>query len=154
MLAPSQLQHVSPISVSESIGQVHALLVEHWHEVAKNKQLMVLKPNLPAYERLEAAGMLISLGAFVGAEMVGYSVSTVQPHLHYADLVYAQNDVLFVREQHRGRLGLKLIRETERAAKDRGARMMMWHAKPGTTLDLLLPRLGYGIQDVIYAREV
>jgi hypothetical protein len=64
-----------------------------------------------------------------------------------------QNDLLFVRKSHRrGMTGMRLITATERAAKERGVKMMLWHAKPGTTLDRMLPRLGYGIQDVIYSQ--
>jgi GNAT superfamily N-acetyltransferase len=65
-------------------------------------------------------------------------------NLHYGDLLMCQNDLLFVRKSHRrGMTGMRLITATERAAKDRGVKMMLWHAKPGTTLDRMLPKLGY-----------
>ena len=70
-------------------------------------------------------------------------------------MLYCHNDVLFVaKEYRRGRLGLGLIRATEREAKKRGAQMVSWHAKQGTALEALMPRLGYGVQDIIYSREV
>lgn len=146
---------IEPISVINSLDQVQALLVEHWDEIARNKALMVLKPHTELYAELERMDALISLGAFDGDEMVGYAVTTISKHLHYADLVYAQNDVIFLRRSYRaGRLGLQLMRESEARARARGARLFTWHAKPDTALAALLPRLGYGVQDIVYSKEL
>lgn len=143
------------ISVSEHIDQVGELLHEHWLELAKNKTLMVLKPDAARYRAMEQVGMVLALGAFDGDAMVGYSVNFVSQHLHYADLVYAHNDVLFIAQSHRlGRAGYRLIQATEQLAKARGARMLVWHAKQDTPLDSLMPRLGYGVQDILYSKEL
>jgi hypothetical protein len=29
---------------------------------------------------------------------------------------------------------------------------MLWHAKPRTTLDRMLPRMGYRTQDIVYSQ--
>lgn len=143
------------ISVSKHIGQVDELLREHWLELAKNRELMVLKPDAARYQAMEQAGVVLALGAFDFDTMIGYSVSFIGPHMHYADLCFAQNDVLFVASVHRnGRTGIRLIQETERLAKARGARMMVWHAKQNTALEALLPRLGYGVQDILLSKEL
>lgn len=64
-----------------------------------------------------------------------------------------QNDLLFVAEEHRKtRVGLDLIRETEKQAFARGAEMMLWHAKENTSLSILMPKLGYSVQDIIYSK--
>jgi Acetyltransferase (GNAT) family len=100
--------------------------------------------------------MLLGLFAYEGADLVGYSVSIFNPsHLHYRSLAVVVNDVLYVKPEHRhGRAGLGLIRETERIAKDLGAKLLMWHAKPDTALAAILPRLAYGVQDVLFSREL
>src|SRR4051812_36759929 len=108
-------------TIADKIAHCSSLLDEHWHESARNKHLMVLKPDTVRYASLEAGGALLSLVAYVDDEVVGYSVNIISPHLHYADVVCAHNDVLFVAKAYReSPLGLKLIRETERAAKARG----------------------------------
>ncbi len=147
---------IRPISAVESIETAGPLIREHWEEIARNKQVMVLKPHMDAYRALEQQDALISLGAFDAAgEMQGYSVSIVTRHLHYADLTYAHNDVIFVGQRHRsGTTGVRLMRETEKLAKDRGARLMLWHAKPDTALAGILPRMGYGVQDIVYSRQL
>jgi GNAT superfamily N-acetyltransferase len=138
------------------IDEMWSLLAAHWDEVAKNKQVMVLKPDRAKYEMLEAQGALLCLAAIEpDGEIVGYSVSFVGPHIHYADLVVANNDVLFLREDLRpSSIGLRLLKETERAAKAKGARLMLWHAKEHTALAKIMPRMGYGVQDIIFSKEI
>jgi GNAT superfamily N-acetyltransferase len=137
------------IVASEWIDRAWPLLEEHYAELATVPDIMLLKPDVERYQTLEAAGNLFAIGMFDihgnGAEtLVGYSVNIVCTNLHYGDLLMCQNDLLFVRKSHRrGMTGMRLITATERAAKDRGVKMMLWHAKPGTTLDRMLPKLGY-----------
>jgi GNAT superfamily N-acetyltransferase len=142
-------------TIADKIEHVPGLLEAHWHESARNKHLMVLKPDVARYQALEAAGALLSLVAYVDETIVGYSVNIVSPHLHYADLLCAHNDVLFVAKEYRERsLGLKLIRETERAARARGAHLMLWHAKEDTALSSILPKMGCKVQEIIYTKEL
>lgn len=144
---------IREIRATEWIEQAWRLLEAHREELTTNKGLMILKPDISTYEMLESKNALLSLGAFDGEEIVGYSVNIMAHNLHYSDLMMCQNDVLFVREDRRqGPTGLKLIYETERLAKDRGADLMLWHAKPDTNLNDILPRLAYRVQDVVYTR--
>jgi predicted GNAT superfamily acetyltransferase len=141
--------------VDEMLANAGALFSEHWEEVALNKQVMVLKPDEQKYRAMEANGMLLILGAFCDGRVVGYSVNFVTNHPHYADLIVCNNDLLFVTEDKRcGRLGLQLIRATEKEAKQRGVQLMLWHAKPGTALEQMMPRLGYGVQDTIFSIQI
>lgn len=152
---PQQLLRIIETTIVDKIEHVTGLLEEHWHESARNKHLMVLKPHLERYRSLENAGAVLGLVAYVDDQVVGYSVSLILPHLHYADLLCAHNDALFVAKEYRATpLGLKLIRETERAAKERGAHMIMWHAKEDTALSKILPRLGCRVQEINYTKEL
>ena len=75
--------------------------------------------------------------------------------MHYADLKYSQNDVLFIKKEFRGgRIGLRLMKITEDYAKALGCKVMLWHAKEHTTLSTLLPRLKYGVQDIVFSKEL
>ncbi len=142
--------------LADRIDRMAELLVSHWDEVAKNKRVMVLKPDRERYAYLDENDGLVCLWALdPDGEIVGYSVNFIGPHIHYADLRIANNDVLFLREDLRpSTVGLRLIRETEKAARARGAQLMLWHAKQGTSLDKIMPRLGYGVQDIIYSKEI
>ena len=137
------------------INSMGSLVKAHYDEVAKNKSVMILKPDMDKYQTLEKAGKLLSLAAFVNDKIVGYSVNIVDNHIHYADLTFCINDVLFVDPVYRnGRCGLMLIKQTEQMAKARNAGLILWHAKSGTALDMIMPKIGYSIQEIIYSKVI
>ena len=136
-------------------GVIESLFEEHYEEIALNKKVMVLKPNWDVYYKAEELGTMFMFLAMKGDECLGYSLNFVINHLHYADLDYCQNDILFVQKEHRNsRLGLKLMRATENHAKLLGCKLMLWHCKEKTPLNEILPRLNYGVQDIVYSKEL
>lgn len=143
------------ITVSELFAQAGELFQKHYEEIAHNRKLMQLNPDAECYQLLEERGIAFCVGAFVDDVLVGYSLNLVTSHLHYSDLLVGQNDALFVDPEHRrSRIGLELIDESERIAKSRGAKMMLWHAKDKTTLNSLLPKIGYSLHQILYAKEL
>ena len=96
------------------------LLIEHREELTTDKSLMVLAPNVEAYRQAEEDGLLFALVARCGGRIVGYSANFLVRHLHYMDLIVAQNDVLFVTRSARAATGLRLLAATRAAAKARG----------------------------------
>ena len=142
-------------TVDEMLAEAQTLFDEHYEEIARNKHVMVLKPDEETYRKSEEMGTIFILSARQGDKLIGYSVNFVTNHLHYADLKLAQNDLLFISKEHRGgRVGLKLIKETEKHATLLGCKLMLWHAKESTTLAHMLPRLKYGVQDIIFSKEL
>lgn len=129
------------------------LFHSHWDEIALNKALMKLKPMLDKYYQIEANGMLLIIGAYADGELVGYSVNFMNQHLHYADLWTCMNDIVFIRKDMRKTgIGAGLLKRTEELAKQRGAQMMLWHVKENTALAALMPRIGYGVQDIVFSK--
>ena len=128
----------------------------HYAEVCTDRKLMALDPHWERYWELDAAGLLLTLIARVGAEVVGYSVNILVPqHLHYRSMPFVQNDLIFVRQEHRGRgIGVRLIRETEKVAKALDYQAVMWHAKKDTPLESTLLRMGHHVQDVILMKAL
>jgi uncharacterized protein YqiB (DUF1249 family) len=127
------------------------LLEQHREELTTNKALMRLAPDVDRYRAAETAGALVALVARVGGRMVGYSLNFVSQHLHYTDLRFAQNDVLFVTKDARASVGLRLLRATRVACAAHGAQMIAWHAKPDTPLaKMLAARRNTRLQDLIF----
>ena len=142
-------------SVDEMLAHANVLFEEHYEEIALNKEVMKLKPDEKTYRNLEQMRKIFILSAWQDDVLIGYSVNFVLNHPHYADLVLTQNDLLFIKKEMRGsRAGLRLIKETETHATSLGCKLMLWHAKENTTLAALLPRLKYGVQDIIYSKEL
>lgn len=133
--------------------KMQSLLPLHYDELTKNKDIMILEPDYDKYQLLEDAGVLFGLYAYEDDKLVGYSLNIVSPHLHYKSVVMCSNDLLFLTpEKRQGRVGLMLIKETERVAKERGCNFMLWHAKESTALAAILPKMGCKVQEVMYSK--
>lgn len=142
-------------SLADKISALSALFDEHWQEVGSHKNVRTLSIDTGKYASLEAAGTLFALFVLDGDQVVGYSVNFITTGPHASGTIYAQNDALFVQPAYRKRMaGVRLMQATERAAKAHGAKLMVWHAKEGTGLGPLLQRLGYGVLDVLYSKEI
>ena len=142
-------------TVDEMLAKATILFEEHYEEIARNKEVMKLKPDEETYRNMEKMRRIFILSASQNDVLIGYSVNFVLNHPHYADLVLAQNDLLYIKKEMRGsRAGLRLIKETEIHATSLGCKLMLWHAKENTALGAILPRLKYGVQDIIYSKEL
>lgn len=141
-------------NIAELREDAARLMVAHWAEVGAPNQIEGLDPNWDRYSKLEDAGLLIVLGAFVGEVIVGYSVSVITTHGHNQDQAQLHCDALFVdpRQRHTG-AGSHLIAATEGVADDLDAQMV-WHAKPDTPLDeIMSQRKRLQLIERVYARE-
>ena len=146
---------IRQIKTTEHIDEAWELLEMHREELATYKHLMALKPDMPRYKILEDAGKLIGLGLFDGDKIVGYSILILTHTMHYADLFIAQNDLIYIHPDYRkGKWGLKLIKATEDAARERGIKMILWHGKEKTSFSELMPKLGYIVQDIMFSKEL
>jgi GNAT superfamily N-acetyltransferase len=146
---------ITRVGAIEGYQLVKDLLPRHYEEVAKFKDVSLINPDLDRYEAADRNGRFIALVATVGSDVLGYSANFLNTNLHYSDLLFCQNDVLYVvPEARQSRVGLSLIRETVKLARAAGARLMLWHAKEGTPLDALLPRLKYEVLDKIWAARI
>jgi len=135
--------------------QLDALLEAHWREVAHYQDAVALEPDWTRYEALENAGKLFFIGAHQGWNLVGYSVFTISPHLHYRSHIVASNDVIYLAPSARqGLAGIELLRQSERICAEAGAHRINWHLKPEHDWNAILRRLhkGYRREETIWGR--
>ena len=137
--------------VKDSAG----LLPKHYEESAKHKDVMVLDPDIAKYEGLEQQGNLSIIAAYKEGKMIGYSINFITNNMHYKNLMMGHNDILFVDTEHRNsKVGLKLISLSEKICKEEGCEVYLLHAKEDSPLHRLCPRLGYGVQDIIFSKRL
>lgn len=149
------MYEIKEVSFRESYHEIKELIKEHWDELAKNKELMVLSPDWERYCAIEDAGNLLSLFVYQDGNCIGYSINIISNHLHYMDLQIAYNDVILLKKKYRNSpVGLRLIKQTKEKVRERGCRLLLWHVKKDTTMDKLLPKLGCKLQEVVYSEEL
>ena len=85
-------------TLSDWKDKASPLFQEHYEEIARNKELMQLDVNWPLYEELNNKQALFVYLAMQDNVCIGYSLNLITYHLHYAELKYTQNDVLFIKK--------------------------------------------------------
>lgn len=146
------------IKASERAPEMLHLFEEHADELATQRDIMIVKPDVARYMALEKAGALPSLALIDDCgNIVGYSLNILAKNMHYSDLDMAKNDILFIRKDlRRGSWGVRLIAETERLCKARLDKtfVMLFHGKPDTAFSALMPKLEYGVQDIMFSKVI
>lgn len=149
------MYEIKEVNFQEKYEDISELIKEHWDELAKNKELMVLSPDWERYFSLEKSGNLLSLFVYFEGNCVGYSINILSTPIHYKNLPCAYNDVILLKKEHRNSpIGIRLIKETKKKAKERGCKLLFWHVKENTSISKILPRLGSKVQEVIYSDEL
>jgi predicted GNAT superfamily acetyltransferase len=143
---------VHEVQISDFVDQVQPLLKANWEETGFEFEF---NPDLNRYVGLQLAGWLIAIGAFDGDRLVGYSTAVTSPHLFNPNIIFCSTDALFIMPEYRNSYkAAKLIAETERVAKERGAHHIIWHTRSGTQFAGMLERHGYEIDDVCMRRAL
>ncbi len=139
---------IGPTDIDELRDKARALWVAHYREIATNPKVMKLNPDWKKYYELELRDELACLGARRFGELVGYSVNIITQHLHYSEMTYMENDVLYLADKERkGGVGAMLIDATIEMARGLECKMITFHAKPGTALCRMLGGPGFEIAD-------
>lgn len=138
--------------IADYIDKTSELMQANWDETGFDFPLNL---NKEMYVRFEQMGILVVIGAFDGDEVVGYSIASVLPHPYNPEIACCNSDCLFLRKDYRHtNAGARLVLETERVAKQRGAHRMLWHARGDTEfVDVLLKR-NYEVADVILMKRL
>jgi GNAT superfamily N-acetyltransferase len=129
------------------------ITVDHYEEIAHNKDKIKLDPNWDNYYKLDDAGFLLCCGAYEGGELVGYYISFVMPNLHYSQDLFAVCDVVFILPEYRkGLAGAKLFKFHEERCKELGVSVMTMHVKTDNDFSSLMNRLSWKWAEKVFTK--
>ncbi len=132
--------------------ELEQIFPEHYEELCVTKDFP-LDPDYDAYRRLAQAGMLRCITCRMDADLIGYIVFTIQPHLHYRSCKTAFEDIYYVKKEfRRGRIGIKLFQYAERVLKEHGVNRIIMHTKIHLDNSRLFEYLGYKHTDKLYTK--
>lgn len=132
---------------------LQALLPAHYEELAPYKDVP-LDPDKDFFVKADEAGLIRVFAARENKALVGYAVYFVRQDIHYKSVKLAQQDLLFVAPERRGRFGIRFIRWCEEQLKGEGVRLVMCHAKVHNDFGAVFERMGYKPVDTIYYRRL
>lgn len=129
------------------------LMHSHYDELAPYKDVP-LDPDKEFFIKADEAGLVRVYSAREAGVLVGYAVYFVRSDIHYRSVKLAQQDLLFVAPERRGRFGIRFIRWCEEQLAAEKVGLIMCHAKVHNDFGAVFERLGYKPTDVIYYRKV
>lgn len=135
--------------------EIEPLLVQHYHEVALNKDKIKYDPNWEFYYKAEQLNMFYVFTARTDAgKLVGYNCYFLNPHPHYGGTMCAVNDIFYVVPEYRGKMaGVRLLKFSEDTLhKTRGVTYFFMHVKPDHDFSAILLNRGYSLHEYIYSK--
>ena len=150
--------HFAVESFADVWPEAEPLTRPHWKEIAKNKGLLTLNPDLDKYRRLDANGHLLLVTARADGDLIGYFVWIISAHPHYKHVLAGEEDLHFLSPEYRsgGRYGkdrgygFELLKAARDAAIARGARLLAMREKIKHEHPALMEALGFVPTDVVY----
>ena len=134
------------------IDELQSILPKHYDELCVTKDFPLM-PDYEAYGRLYMAGMLRCITVRDDAELIGYALFIVQPHLHYKSCKTAFEDIYFLKKEYRkGRLGIRLFQFAEKELRNEGVNRIVMHTKIHLDNSSLFEYLGYKLTDKLYTK--
>jgi GNAT superfamily N-acetyltransferase len=135
--------------------QAAPLWERHWEEIALDKAAIKLNVDFRAYDQMDAMGMLHVVVARDAGAIVGYHLSFVRPHFHYANSLTAYTDVYWVApECRKGRVGIALFQFVEKTLKARGVERMFSACKLHKDVGKLFERLGWTETERVFSKRI
>jgi GNAT superfamily N-acetyltransferase len=140
------------------------MLEAHYVEIATDKPIKPLDPDLEKYQGLEEAGLLRIFTAreqytkddrtVAGpGRLIGYFVTIVMKGLHYQQTTLAVNDIMYVDPAYRGgTCGYRLIKHAALDLKNLGADILTIHMKTDYPFRNLLVKLGFHLTEENWER--
>jgi hypothetical protein len=134
----------------------------HWEEIAKNKGLLRLNPDLEKYVYLNEGGRLLLITARADDRLVGYFLWIIMAHPHYKHVLVAEEDLHFLSPEYRSggcygegcQYGYKLLEAARDAAIARGAQLLTMREKVGHEHPSIMNGLGFSATDIVYTHAV
>ncbi len=132
--------------LADILDEMKPMFIEHWNEIALFKEHISLDPDYNKYLEMEAAGLIHVTTARDDGLLIGYMVVFVVWHLHYRQSKTVVSDIYFLRPQYRrGRIGVKLFQNAEKAWKQDGVQVAYVGAKISNDVTKVWERLGYNV---------
>lgn len=137
------------------IDEWKTLAIDHWNEIALNKDKIKLNLAWDKYKALDDAGTWFCVTVRDDGKMVGYFIGFIMPHLHYIDNIMLFYDIFYLKPDYRkGMTGIKLFQVMENEAKKRGVVKMYVSTKLGHDIGRIFEYLGYTAIERVYSKMI
>ena len=139
-------------SAVQIIDEAYELWQEHHNELVGEH--VEFHPDFQKYKQVEQNGNLKVYTVRIKKKLIGYVVFTVLPHHHRTQVIQAENTLFFITKEHRkGLLASKFIRWCEEQLFNSGVSQISMRTKVRASFGILLKRLKYQDEEVVYMKK-
>lgn len=143
-----QIEHWNDI-----IGELKDCFLAHWDEVALDKDTILLDPDWFRYDALDRAGILHTITVRKNGVLIGYHVSLVGGHLHYASTLHAQVDIYYIKPEFRkGRTPINMFKYAEDSLRNIGVKKIYTGCKTHFDHSRLFEFMDYRKTEIVYTK--
>lgn len=130
------------------------LRLRHYDEICTDKRrVMAIDEN--EYGALWIKGALQILTVRDEGKLIGYFVTIIRPHSHYAGTIVGYEDAHYLAPEYRkGGIGLRMVREALGYLKASGVDEVIVHTKVTMPTGKLYEHLGFKATDVLYTKRL
>lgn len=86
--------------LADMLDELKPLLEDHYDEISM--KYSPLNPDYDKYIMVEEMGMLRVVTARKDGQLVGYFITFVHYNMHYRDMIYGVNDIVYIQPEYRG----------------------------------------------------
>jgi GNAT superfamily N-acetyltransferase len=142
-------------TLCQCLDEAGPLLIDHWENIALNKDTIALDPLWDTYRKLEETGNLKIITARQEKKLVGYAAYVISPSLHYSDQIIADADVFWLDPDYRkGMAGMRLFKHAEKVLKSYGVTRVMNKVKIHFDVGKVFERMGYDPIERVYSKSL
>ena len=142
-------------TLSQCLDEARPLLVDHWENIALNKDTIPLNPLWNIYEKLEETGNLKIITARQDEKLVGYAAYVISPSLHYSSQIIADADVFWLDPNYRkGMAGMRLFKHAEKVLRSYGVTRILNKVKIHFDVGKVFERMGYDPIERVYSKSL
>lgn len=137
-----------------TMKELAPLFDDEWQEVSAGKETkQELNPAWEKFMQIESSGMLHLLTARVDGKLIGYLMTIIHPHLHFADVIYGFVDGFYVKPEYRDAGVVEsLIGDNEDMLRSAGIGRIRMDAQPDMWLYKELKKLHYERTEFVFMK--
>ncbi len=142
-------------TLCQFLDEAGPLFIDHWENIALNKDTIALDPLWDTYRKLEETGNLKIITARQEKKLVGYAAYVISPSLHYSDQIIADADVFWLDPDYRkGMAGMRLFKHAEKVLKSYGVTRVLNKVKIHFDVGKVFERMGYDPIERVYSKSL
>lgn len=136
---------------------INEMVFVHAEETDLYQDKFSLNPDFDLYLSLEEQGILRMYTARDEEGLAGYLIFLVTNHPHYKDQMYANNDLVYVKPEHRGgkaEVVRGMFSLAEENLKEEGISVICVSMKAHMPFDKTAEYMGYDKAEIVYSKYI